>query len=112
MQHLARLYGYDGSSQSSQLGGRPDLPHHRSARSQHLIRSAEDVLILTLSEFPARTKVHLGGVVMARSVKYLGRIASVKDQETRDAWWAELREEVRSHAKSLTCTHILGYSET
>ena len=39
---------------------------------------------------------------MARSVKYLGRIASVKDQETRDAWWAELREEVRSHAKSLT----------
>ena len=32
--------------------------------------------------------------------------------ETRDAWWAELREEVRSHAKSLTCTHILGYSET
>lgn len=68
---------------------------------------------MTMTEFGTKAKIHLGGVVMARSVKYLGKLASkLSDQETRDAWWAELRAEARSHARSLCCTHILGYSET
>lgn len=29
----------------------------------------------------------------------------------RDNWWAELREEIMKNAKSLNCTHILGYRE-
>ncbi len=28
---------------------------------------------------------------------------------TREAWWAEIRQEVRSHARALACNIILGY---
>jgi hypothetical protein len=36
------------------------------------------------------------------------------DQETsiREGWWEELRTEIKSHARALCCTHIVGYSET
>ena len=48
----------------------------------------------------------------ARSVKYLGNIASkMSDQETRDSWWNELREEIKAHAKILGCSHVIGYLE-
>ena len=33
------------------------------------------------------------------------------DHEIRDAWWIELREEIRSHARTLGCQAVLGYSE-
>lgn len=33
------------------------------------------------------------------------------DQEIRDAWWIELREEIRSHARTLGCQAVIGYSE-
>ena len=98
--HLGAAHnrGDDGTWQfivrKTHLAHTAAIVHHQRRNRSRL--SAEDVLILTLSEFPARTKVHLGGVVMARSVKYLGRIASIKDQETRDSWWTELREEVSS----------------
>lgn len=53
-----------------------------------------------------------GGLVTARSVKYLGNIASkLSDQETRDSWWNELREEIKAHAKVLGCSHVIGYLE-
>lgn len=32
--------------------------------------------------------------------------------ESRDKWWSELRNEIRSHMKSLNCHAVLGYSET
>lgn len=39
----------------------------------------------------------------------VGKLASkLSDQETRDGWWAELREEIRSHAMLLCCTHVIG----
>lgn len=58
-------------------------------------------------------RLRLGGIVSARSVKYLGKLASkLADQETRDSWWIEIREEIRSHAKSLHCTHVIGYVES
>jgi hypothetical protein len=42
--------------------------------------------------------------VTARSVKYLGNLASsFSDQETRDNWWLELRSEIRNHARILCC---------
>jgi hypothetical protein len=50
--------------------------------------------------------------VTARSVKYLGNLASkLSDQETRDSWWSELRDEICSHAKILCCSHVVGYLE-
>ena len=62
---------------------------------------------------PPWVKMHVGGFVAVRSVKYLGRLqTSAFDTETRDRWWAELREELRGHASSLSCTQVMGYRET
>ena len=42
----------------------------------------------------------------------MGNIASkLSDQETRNSWWNELREEIKSHAKILGCSHVVGYLE-
>lgn len=55
---------------------------------------------------------YTGGTVCARSVKLLDRInSSSEEPETRDNWWTEIRMEVRSHARALGCTVILGYEE-
>ena len=48
----------------------------------------------------------------ARSVKLLDRIHHPEESETRDAWWVEVRTEVRSHCKALACNVVLGYEET
>ncbi|RMC02767.1 hypothetical protein DUI87_19957 [Hirundo rustica rustica] len=56
--------------------------------------------------------VHVGGVVSARSVKLLDRIHNPDEPETRDAWWAEIRQEIKSHAKALGCHAVVGYSES
>ncbi|KAM8779128.1 C2 domain-containing protein 5 isoform 3-T3 [Rhynchonycteris naso] len=88
----------------------------------------------TLTVFPPGFLVHVGGVVSARSVKLLDRIhnpafvgimgntRSYKlldwnsfnsdEPETRDAWWAEIRQEIKSHAKALGCHAVVGYSES
>ena len=72
----------------------------------------DEVKLLTLREFDANVRVRFGGLVTARSVKYLGNLASkLSDQETRDSWWTELRDEIRAHAKVLCCSHIIGYLE-
>ena len=50
---------------------------------------------------------------MARSVKFLGKLeATLSDQETREGWWEELRDEIKNHARTVCCTHIIGYTET
>ncbi|XP_039767183.1 C2 domain-containing protein 5 isoform X20 [Ornithorhynchus anatinus] len=67
---------------------------------------------LTLTAFPPGFLVHVGGVVSARSVKLLDRIHNPDEPETRDAWWAEIRQEIKSHAKALGCHAVVGYSES
>ncbi|XP_053933250.1 C2 domain-containing protein 5 isoform X15 [Cuculus canorus] len=66
----------------------------------------------TLTSFPPGFLVHVGGVVSARSVKLLDRIHNPDEPETRDAWWAEIRQEIKSHAKALGCHAVVGYSES
>ncbi|XP_045040103.2 C2 domain-containing protein 5 isoform X7 [Desmodus rotundus] len=66
----------------------------------------------TLTAFPLGFLVHVGGVVSARSVKLLDRIHNPDEPETRDAWWAEIRQEIKSHAKALGCHAVVGYSES
>ncbi|XP_049639736.1 C2 domain-containing protein 5 isoform X2 [Suncus etruscus] len=88
----------------------------------------------TLTAFPPGFLVHVGGVVSARSVKLLDRIHNPAfvgimgntrpyklldwnsfnsdEPETRDAWWAEIRQEIKSHAKALGCHAVVGYSES
>ncbi|KAF9436765.1 hypothetical protein BGZ76_003038 [Entomortierella beljakovae] len=63
--------------------------------------------IFTLQELPPGTIFNLGGIVSARSVKLIEN----DDVETRDAWWDELRDEIKSHARVLGCSHIIGYQE-
>ena len=43
---------------------------------------------------------------------FLDQINNPDDPETRDAWWTELRKEIRSHKKTLGCNAVLGYTET
>ncbi|KAM9754418.1 C2 domain-containing protein 5 isoform 23-T23 [Menidia menidia] len=84
----------------------------------------------TLKSFPPSFLVHVGGVVSARSVKLLDRIhnpalgntrsyklldwnsVTADEPETRDAWWEEIRQEIKSHAKALGCHAVVGYSES
>ncbi|XP_069384762.1 C2 domain-containing protein 5 isoform X27 [Paralichthys olivaceus] len=66
----------------------------------------------TLTSFPHGFLVHVGGVVSARSVKLLDRIHNPDEPETRDAWWEEIRQEIKSHAKALGCHAVVGYSES
>ncbi|XP_067091548.1 C2 domain-containing protein 5 isoform X3 [Osmerus mordax] len=66
----------------------------------------------TLTCFPPGFLIHAGGVVSARSVKLLDRIHNPDEPETRDAWWEEIRQEIKSHAKALGCHAVVGYSES
>ena len=75
--------------------------------------SFQDVQLISLCTFSSHMKIKLGGLVLARSVKFLGKLeASLADQETREGWWEELRDEIRSHAKVLCCRHVIGYKES
>lgn len=72
-----------------------------------------EILLLSLTKLDPHIRIHLGGLVMAKSVKFLGKLeTTLSDQETRESWWEELREDIRKHAKTLCCTHVVGYSET
>ena len=34
------------------------------------------------------------------------------EPETRDAWWKEIRREIKSHSRAMCCDAVIGYSET
>jgi len=83
-----------------------------AAANRHREGLVDEVQLLTLNEFGPNVRVRIGGLVTARSVKYLGKLASkLSDQETRDGWWSELRDEIRTHARTLCCWHVIGYTE-
>ncbi|XP_074489204.1 C2 domain-containing protein 5 isoform X16 [Sebastes fasciatus] len=102
----------------------------RGASSSGLLLNAREFPFFTLTSFPPGFLVHVGGVVSARSVKLLDRIhnpalgntrsyklldwnsVTADEPETRDAWWEEIRQEIKSHAKALGCHAVLGYSES
>ncbi|XP_051237656.1 C2 domain-containing protein 5 isoform X13 [Dicentrarchus labrax] len=84
----------------------------RGASSSGLLLNAREFPFFTLTSFPPGFLVHVGGVVSARSVKLLDRIHNPDEPETRDAWWEEIRQEIKSHAKALGCHAVVGYSES
>ncbi|XP_056271802.1 C2 domain-containing protein 5 isoform X14 [Pseudoliparis swirei] len=84
----------------------------RGATSSGLLLNAREFPFFTLTSFPPGFLVHVGGVVSARSVKLLDRIHNPDEPETRDAWWEEIRQEIKSHAKALGCHAVVGYSES
>lgn len=88
------------------------LSEAATAAAQHREGRQGEVALLTVASFDSSVRVRIGGLVTARCVKYLGNLASkLSDQETRDGWWSELRDEIRSHAKILCCSHVVGYLE-
>ncbi|XP_053107495.1 C2 domain-containing protein 5 isoform X16 [Hemicordylus capensis] len=98
---LKALLRQQTQSALEQRGGSP----HRFCRRR-------EFPFFTLTAFPPGFLLHVGGVVSARSVKLLDRIHNPDDPETRDAWWAEIRQEIKSHAKALGCHAVVGYSES
>lgn len=72
-----------------------------------------EVKLLTMESFPSSIHFQIGGLVSAYAVKWLGRLrANDEDEETRDGWWLELREEVKGNAAALACSHVVGYKES
>ncbi|XP_037506507.1 C2 domain-containing protein 5 [Rhipicephalus sanguineus] len=99
------------ASSGSSTGGGPRQFINRPA----LARESLDMLeypFITMKQFPQGFIQSIGGVVSARSVKLLDQINNPDEPETRDAWWMELRKEIRSHTRSLGCNVVLGYNET
>ncbi|XP_046399773.1 uncharacterized protein LOC124166342 isoform X2 [Ischnura elegans] len=75
---------------------------------------------LTMTSYPLGFILHLAGTVSARSVKLLssgsdggggGSGGEEEAWEQRDAWWTEVRMEIRSHARALACDVVVAYSE-
>ena len=67
---------------------------------------------LTLRVFPEGFIQRLGGLVCCRSVKLLdGDLQDNKHKALREAWWQEIRHEIRTHAMTLGCNLVVGYSE-
>ncbi|XP_078232559.1 C2 domain-containing protein 5 isoform X12 [Pogona vitticeps] len=116
---LKALLRQQTQSALEQRGGSPhrfcrrrDKELEKIGRAEILKNNHEEFPFFTLTAFPPGFLLHVGGVVSARSVKLLDRIHNPDDPETRDAWWAEIRQEIKSHAKALGCHAVVGYSES
>ncbi|XP_027853359.2 C2 domain-containing protein 5 isoform X4 [Aphis gossypii] len=99
-----------GSSTVSSHRSHGHTMFHRSILSKDTLDGME-YPFLTMTKYPPGFVVHLGGMVNAKSVKLLERMSNMEEPESRDSWWSELRLEMRSHARALSCNVILGYSE-
>ncbi|XP_062513115.1 C2 domain-containing protein 5-like isoform X2 [Corticium candelabrum] len=89
------------------------LPKHPLRPSLGLkYAMASEYPFFTLCLFPPGMLVNIGGLVAAHSVKLLDRINNPDEPETRDAWWNEIRNEMRSHARAMGCNAVVGYSES
>lgn len=109
---LASSAGVDGSGSSA---GGTSFPRAKGIW-QSVIQKQKTVEDLefpffTITKFPPGFLRHIGGVVTARSVKLLDKINHPDEPETRDAWWSEVRMEIRSHARALACHAVVGYYE-
>uniref|UniRef100_A0A8D0CFY4 C2 calcium dependent domain containing 5 n=1 Tax=Scleropages formosus TaxID=113540 RepID=A0A8D0CFY4_SCLFO len=100
-----------GSSQLSQ-GFSLSVPALSFSGMTLQLQGGAEFPFFTFTRFPPGFLLHVGGVVSARSVKLLDRIYNPDEPETRDAWWEEIRQEIKSHAKALGCHAVVGYSES
>ncbi|XP_041367156.1 C2 domain-containing protein 5-like [Gigantopelta aegis] len=108
----SRGNSYTGSSGSgSNAGSSGKLTLANKLNCQPTNIELLEFPFFTMTKFPPGFIVHLGGVVSARSVKLLDKIHNPEEPETRDVWWSEIRMEIRSHARSMGCYAVLGYTE-
>ncbi|CCW61873.1 unnamed protein product [Phytomonas sp. EM1] len=70
------------------------------------------ITILTVKDLPSGCILRISGHICSRSVKIISRGKSKQAiSQERDAWWMELREELRTNARAFHCNAILGYKE-
>jgi len=111
---VALLAGSVGVDSSSGSTGGASFPRPKGLWQVTQKQKTVDDLefpFFTITKFPAGFLRHIGGVVTARSVKLLDKINHPDEPETRDAWWSEVRMEIRSHARALGCHAVIGYYE-
>jgi hypothetical protein len=78
-----------------------------------VLRLQSDIMLVTMHSFPNPVLLRLSGVVTARSIKVIPRVRSDnQNQQIRDSWWSEVREEIRSHARFMNCQFVIGYTES
>lgn len=76
-----------------------------------VLPSVMELLTITAVPRPHGTLLRsIGGVVASRSVHLL--CGTGQSQAEREGWLFGLREEIRANAKTLSCTHVLGYRES
>ncbi|CAD2219572.1 hypothetical protein AGDE_15633 [Angomonas deanei] len=72
----------------------------------------KSVMILTIKDLPSGCIQHLGGYISVRSVKIISKAKSkIMISQERDAWWMEVREELRVNCRAMHCNTILNYRE-
>lgn len=72
-----------------------------------------EVQITTLKQFERNRIKRIGGLITAKSIKVCHKLEKNRKQlaKIHDSWWNELRDELKSHARTLRCNHIIGYEE-
>ncbi|PRP78644.1 C2 calcium-dependent membrane targeting domain-containing protein, partial [Planoprotostelium fungivorum] len=103
-----------------------NIPHSGSLENMSTILSTPEikdnmmnssnfpVKLLTLNNFEIEDVERFGGIVIARSVKYLSHAKSSSakgGKKLRNEWWQEIREEIRTHARFFGCDTVIGYHE-
>ena len=93
------------------MGSSSSEKHSSARNARGLDKDMPEFPFLTLTKFPPGFVIHLGGMVSSKSVKLLEEVDDREESDAREAWWVEIRQEVRSHAKALGCNMIIGYQE-
>ena len=71
-----------------------------------------DVHLITLQSFAKHSIRRIGGCVSARAVKVITSARSKEElMQERDAWWLEIRDEMKMSARSMRCNAVIGYTE-
>lgn len=70
-----------------------------------------DIIVCTMKSFVQGQVKYMAGVVQARAIKVLSDMKLEELGKERDAWWQEVRQEIRENARMLSCTHVIGYTE-
>eukprot|EP00818_Percolomonas_sp_WS_P008774 CAMPEP_0117444546 /NCGR_PEP_ID=MMETSP0759-20121206/5299_1 /TAXON_ID=63605 /ORGANISM="Percolomonas cosmopolitus, Strain WS" /LENGTH=1141 /DNA_ID=CAMNT_0005236621 /DNA_START=223 /DNA_END=3648 /DNA_ORIENTATION=+ len=72
-----------------------------------------DIKLCTMKQFEKYRIKRLGGLVTAKSVKLSNKTEKNRKLlgKIHDSWWHELRDEIKSHARMLHCSHVIGYEE-
>jgi uncharacterized protein YbjQ (UPF0145 family) len=92
----------DLSEEEYELADLPQAVMHISTSTR-----LPDPVLLTLLRYPEHAIIGTGGFVCAASIKVLDN----DSKDVRESWWNEAREEIKAHAKTLNCSHVIGYTE-